>query len=64
MPQMANSIFRFILEQENATSMFHSLRENGVLVVLNTGCQEDTAKGLISSGQGYLTDLLIIVTVT
>lgn len=37
-----------VTEQENATSLFHSLRENGVLVVLNTGYQEDTAKGLIS----------------
>ncbi|HEY9259717.1 phosphonatase-like hydrolase [Chitinophaga sp.] len=69
--QLANKIFaRFrtlldsaytdleVTEQENATSLFHSLREKGVLVVLNTGYQEDTAKGLITKlgwqrGQDY-----------
>jgi phosphonatase-like hydrolase len=37
-----------VTEQENASSLFQSLRQKGVLVVLNTGYQEDTAKGLIS----------------
>ncbi|SEW52744.1 phosphonatase-like hydrolase [Chitinophaga arvensicola] len=36
-----------VTEQENAGSLFQSLRKEGVLVVLNTGYQADTANGLI-----------------
>lgn len=36
-----------VTEQEYATSLFHSLREKGVLVILNTGYQADTAIGLV-----------------
>jgi phosphonatase-like hydrolase len=36
-----------VTEQHNATALFHSLREKGIQVALNTGYREDTANKLI-----------------
>ncbi len=36
-----------VTEQENATRLFHALRQKGVLVVMNTGYDRNTAETLI-----------------
>ncbi len=51
-----------VFEQPHATEVFHRLRDNGILVVLNTGYNRQTAEALtqkIGWAQGIDFDLLV-----